>query len=370
MPKRPLDYVAEDNQTDLNGKIEGEEGDEEDGGSDSPVDGSSDNDDSSSGSSSDSSILKPPERRTLPIRVTRGRVKRRLDESSSSDDKEFWENDVWKEESDDDEWFTEDEGHYKDKFDSDFLDEDDDDQEEKTVEAQGLALDKAAIKLERKSQKKFDYQKITSARLKRKEENKFNRVWSALDVSTSSTSTARRKTWNWCQDDHLRQARICEKQTLDLLEQRSNQLENAIPTAVGSGNVGRCVSDNNENGIAKALGGQVELFVSWSSERKIEGEELKKSAWQKSLEAENRPYERQLLFFINKTDPKSSKISDYYKSSVCRNVHTQETPAKDYCDPETMTKFKTIDEFQQLRQDHYMTESNELLFMLNCNKKS
>lgn len=159
---------------------ENEEADSSSGGSDAESSSSASHEEegSSEEDSSEYEIVAPPQSRSLPERVTRGRRFKELIGSDAEVDEEFWGNDVWNEEAQDEEWSTENEGHYKDKFDSDFLDtESSDDEADETgalQDAELKKLDKGKKKL------KFDYHKIARQNERRREQS--TKIWSVFNL--------------------------------------------------------------------------------------------------------------------------------------------------------------------------------------------
>lgn len=276
--------------------------------------------DNSDNSSSAGSIVKPPSTKILPLRTTRGkRIHDIVEESEVERDNQFWGHDTWFEEEDDIEWTTEDENHYRDKFESDFLD---DTSVDSSIEEKAAAkIDKELLKKDRKIFK-FDYSAIAVKRQARTE--KLQRVWSVLDPRFGQPKHRfKRNLQKFLMSQAIKLAQINQSAS----EETQIQSETSI----------------KPKPTAKRPSGLLETFVSWSSERKIEFEEMKKSDVQRNLEISEMPKERQVLIFTNVGDAKMSMIPPLYHQK------TWQRKTWKYLEPVSRQPFNTIAEFSEIR---------------------
>eukprot|EP01057_Protomagalhaensia_wolfi_P002243 Protomagalhaensia_wolfi_Nauph_80__2242@NODE_245_length_3065_cov_244_892597_g183_i0_p2_GENE_NODE_245_length_3065_cov_244_892597_g183_i0NODE_245_length_3065_cov_244_892597_g183_i0_p2_ORF_typecomplete_len390_score81_78YL1/PF05764_13/2_5e02YL1/PF05764_13/2_6e10YL1/PF05764_13/1_8e03YL1_C/PF08265_11/4_8e03YL1_C/PF08265_11/0_055DUF5341/PF17276_2/29DUF5341/PF17276_2/1_2_NODE_245_length_3065_cov_244_892597_g183_i01341171 len=287
--------------------------------------------------------IRPPSIRELPQRSTRGQRLTGL--VNADEDVQFWEHETWREEADDDEWETDDEGRYRDKFDSDFLSTESEDED---TEA-GL-IDKA---IESREYKKFDYQKIALRRQQRKEACK--RVWSSFDIETEynkDPSQFKRKRPLF-QSDHLRIAKETEKVNERILVQLTDELET------------KKYRQGQQHIDTQRLNGEVENWVSWNSDRKIEYEESKKSENQKKIESTQPLYSRQLLFFVNLSSPQDSSIPPMYNQPTPTHPSTHQCSVfphlkAKYQDPVTLKWYSGTEAFNAIRQRAFKEELEQV----------
>eukprot|EP01055_Gregarina_sp_Pseudo9_P001602 Gregarina_sp_Pseudo_9__1601@NODE_2079_length_1162_cov_19_155833_g1920_i0_p1_GENE_NODE_2079_length_1162_cov_19_155833_g1920_i0NODE_2079_length_1162_cov_19_155833_g1920_i0_p1_ORF_typecomplete_len366_score80_92YL1/PF05764_13/1_8e04YL1/PF05764_13/1_2e14YL1/PF05764_13/1e03YL1_C/PF08265_11/4_7e06DUF5341/PF17276_2/3_1e03DUF5341/PF17276_2/0_12HEPN_RnaseLS/PF18869_1/0_21HEPN_RnaseLS/PF18869_1/5e03HEPN_RnaseLS/PF18869_1/2_6e03DUF4680/PF15730_5/1_6e03DUF4680/PF15730_5/1_8e02DUF4680/PF15730_5/4_3e03DUF4680/ len=296
-------------------------------------------------------IEQPPEHKELPARATRGRRLNTILETE--EDQLFWGHETWEEEDNDDEWQTDDEGHYRDKFDSDFLSSDSDNEQDEI--RLGEKVDKELGREERRQKKKFDYEKIAKRRKQRKESSQ--RIWSVFDLEkqlAQNPSAIRKKGAQkiLLQADHLRIAKQTEEVNRRILVQIVDEIES------------RKLRQGQQNAETKSTG-EVTAWVSWSSDRKIEYEEERKSEAQKMKEAMEPVKERQLLFFMNLGQPSESRVPDMYRQSPVEPTLRPQCsvfphlPVK-YRDPHTGACYSSVEAFSRIRHQSMQQDLNRV----------
>eukprot|EP01056_Protomagalhaensia_sp_Gyna25_P004935 Protomagalhaensia_sp_Gyna_25__4934@NODE_530_length_3197_cov_160_852438_g414_i0_p2_GENE_NODE_530_length_3197_cov_160_852438_g414_i0NODE_530_length_3197_cov_160_852438_g414_i0_p2_ORF_typecomplete_len310_score30_52YL1/PF05764_13/1_6e06YL1/PF05764_13/0_028YL1_C/PF08265_11/0_018_NODE_530_length_3197_cov_160_852438_g414_i021063035 len=268
------------------------------------------------GSSSEELRL-PPSIRELPQRSTRGRRLGGL--VNTDEDTQFWEHETWREEADDDEWKTDDEGRYKDKFDSDFLSTESEDE--------GL-IDKA---IEFKEFKKFDYQKIALRRQQRKENSK--RIWSSFEIEKEYYKNPLKfKKKPLFQIDHLR------------ISKETEEINNRI--LIEYNNIDKLEINKNKKYIDnQRLNGNIEYWISYIN---------------KELNIEE-----QLLFFINQKSPSNSSIPSIYSSQSNPVQETHQCSVfphlkAKYQDPVTLKWYSGPQAFNIIRQQTFKLQLEQV----------
>ncbi|EZG79196.1 hypothetical protein GNI_028420 [Gregarina niphandrodes] len=241
---------------------------------------------------------------------------------------EFWQANVWNEE-DDSEWGadSEDLAEVADEFDSDFFESSSSSDEGNEGEKELLRQEEA-----RKRKKRFDYEKITRVRQQRLANS--TRTWSVLEEDgEEEEQTKGRKAKKVTQAMLLAEAQKTEQANLKLLQAHLEQNSTHRDTTTATQ-------------YKLLTSGQIRTLFSWSSERKIHSEELKKSAEQIDYERTLPPFERQLYLFSNLSKPKESSFPSIYTAP--KPILTLNTGHK-YMEPVTRSLYNTVDEFQRMR---------------------
>eukprot|EP01053_Blabericola_migrator_P013566 Blabericola_migrator_1__13565@NODE_996_length_5754_cov_95_776508_g685_i0_p5_GENE_NODE_996_length_5754_cov_95_776508_g685_i0NODE_996_length_5754_cov_95_776508_g685_i0_p5_ORF_typecomplete_len150_score37_58YL1_C/PF08265_11/1_9e05YL1/PF05764_13/0_0018YL1/PF05764_13/9_8e02_NODE_996_length_5754_cov_95_776508_g685_i033603809 len=146
------------------------------------------------------------------------------------------------------------------------------------------------------------------------------------------------------QADLIRAAKQTEEINKQILIKLSDEIES------------RKLRQSQHQEPVSRLTGDIESWVSWNSERKIDYEEARKSEEQRAREAAEPPFERQLLFFFNITNPEQSRISHMY---TCL-THPEPPPKRactifpdrvaKYQDPVTQCWYSDAQAFRILRE--------------------
>eukprot|EP00917_Polyrhabdina_sp_WS-2016_P023732 GHVP01051353.1.p5 GENE.GHVP01051353.1~~GHVP01051353.1.p5 ORF type:complete len:329 (-),score=96.18 GHVP01051353.1:9424-10410(-) len=281
--------------------------------------------------------------KVLPERTTRGKRGKLVEPELAEKDSQFWGHDTWKDEGEDEEWHTDNEGNYKDIIDSDFDETTSEDDDDNNIEP----LDMEQEKKLKRSMKNMVY---VDPRLHKKQAQKL----AALPLFRDhSPPPPKRKGKVVSQAQHLMEAKKTELANISYMQELENEQ----------------MQKENLQQQEKALPiwkGPVEIGISWSSKRLIEAEENRRIV---PRAEDEEVHARELLFFLDFTDITHSKIPDYY---LPREVFEKPTQRKSgiYRHPATLEIYRTKEEFLEIHKQYHKKQHAEIANVVETAAKS
>eukprot|EP01071_Lankesteria_metandrocarpae_P001084 Lankesteria_metandrocarpae@DN1266_c0_g1_i1.p1 len=298
-------------------------------------------------SDDDDADVGPPERRTMPDRSTRGRRFRPIVGKALVDDEEFWGHDTWAL-ANDDEWSTEDETKYKDEFESDFgqSSSEESDEEENAEDAERALIESSRKRTKSSTSANNAY--VDPQSLKGKKKNSSTTNWTVKRAKINWSARFGNRYREPSQSEHLASAARTERENLKSLCRIQEEQ-----------NWKKLVQEQSD--MSNSWQGNMNLWISWASDRKIDGEEQRKRQKRDaSPDSSSCTRERNMLFFVNFADAPKSEIPMMYNHSRNQLPSPQRPrplptcqvsggPAK-YFDPLTKKYFANTAAFRQNRQ--------------------